>query len=340
MANTIFNRNESPYGPSPKCLKALRKLKSDVLTQYTPGYGNSPLVDFLMKEYGLSKQQIVVDYGAQNLLKIIFDHPLVKEKGILTNDSHYSFYDKYSKHKSIKLSNFSLKKEDNSFVFDLVEIKNKYSESNPGCLLITSPNNWTGNSISISALEEILKFVGHNTLVVLDQAYFGFTDDFERKDKVIADLVKHYPHLIILRTFSKLYGLAGVRIGFALCGDKSSKVLNDFGHDLGFNRISEIVALKALEDKKYYRNVSEKTIQDRELLISEINKMKDIKAFSSDANFVLLEVGDTKIDEVKKVMNDQKVVLGKFVEGGYIRFTVGTKKDVLSFLKSIRKVLQ
>lgn len=339
MTNTIFNRNELPYGPSPKSVKVLRKIKSEVLTQYTPGYNNSPLVDFLMTEYGLPQKQIIIDYGAQNLLKLIFDHPLVREKGVLTNDRHYSFYDKYAKHKNFKLSNFSLKKSDGKFLFDINEIKNKYTEHKPGCFLITSPNNWTGNSISMSALEEVLQFVGQNTLVVLDQAYFGFTENFENEDKIIADLVKRYSNLIVLRTMSKLYGLAGLRVGFALCGAVGANVLNDFGHDLGFNRASEAVALAALEDKKYYRNISKKIIQDREYLISEINKLKGIKAYSSDANFVLLEVEEQYVDKVKEILNTQKVILGKFIEEGYIRFTIGTKKEINNFLNSVKKIL-
>ncbi len=152
----IFNRNELPYGPSPMVHKTIRRIKAGQLTQYTHGYNNSVLVDFLSTKYDLPKEQIIVEHGAQNILKLVFDCLPVNTRGVLTSTHHYSFYDKYTEHKKIKLYTFPLIKTEKSFVFDVHEIKERYKEYEPGCVLITSPNNWTGNSISSSDFEELL----------------------------------------------------------------------------------------------------------------------------------------------------------------------------------------
>ncbi len=172
--------------------------------------------------------------------------------------------------------------------------------------------------------------------MILDQAYFGFTKDFEDEDLKIADLVKRYPNLIIIRTMSKLYGLAGMRVGFALCGSVAVKIINHFGHDLGFNRISEVATIAAIQDKKYYKKISKRIIDDREYLISELNKLDGVKVYLSDSNFVLMEIDESLASRIYEVLSKQKVVLSKYMGQGFFRITVSTRRHIKAFLKCMR----
>jgi histidinol-phosphate aminotransferase len=209
-----------------------------------------------------------------------------------------------------------------------------YRREKPRAVLISSPNNPTGNSISLPDLKSVLGEL-RDTIVILDQAYAfgGFNDHLEI-------LLNDNPNLILVRTFSKYFALAGLRIGFALVGENIHKLTRSTNRYLGFNRLSEEVAIAALDSPDYYRMISDKMNQDKELYYAELGRLKGFKVFRSDANFVLVKIPTDIIPELKKFLQARGLFV-KFMNEErlrtHLRITLGTQEENRAVVRAIQE---
>lgn len=336
MDKKLLNRNEVIQGPSPKVLDALKNFPSEQISLYFEGYFGSALIPKLSKIFQLSEEQIIIGYGLEDIFRTIFDSLKSEDDVVLTHELHYTYYDKYLNFKNIRLENFRLIENPNEFVFDVDDCLEKISELKPKVVLITSPNNPTGNSINLADFEKILDKTDKTSLVVLDEAYFGFDDTYNQQDFIA--LLEKYENLIILRSFSKLYALAGLRIGFALCGNKVKELLRHQNSYLGGSRLLEEVAIAALESEDYYKKLSVEVIEDRENFISKTRRLKNFQPFDSKANFVLVKVSRDVKQPLEQELSKENVLISKFVSEDFMRVSIGSKHDTENFLKVLAKI--
>lgn len=337
MNKQLLNRNEVTQGPSPKVFDILKNFPSEHLSSYFEDYFGSALIPKLSKIFQLSEEQIIIGYGLENIFRTIFDSLKSEKDIVLTQELHYTYYDKYLNFRNIGLENFRLIENQNEFVFDIDDCLGKISELKPKIVLITSPNNPTGNSINLADFEKILAKAHKTTLVVLDEAYFGFDDTYNQQDLIT--LLEKYENLMILRSFSKLYALAGLRIGFALCGKKVKELLRYQNSYLGGSRLLEEVAVAALESENYYKKLSTELIEDRENFISEARKLKNFQPFNSKANFVLVKVvGENAKQLLEHELGKENVLISKFVSENFMRVSIGSKQNTETFLKVLTKI--
>ena len=331
MDKKLLNRNEVIQGPSPKVLETLKNFPSDRVSLYFEGYFGSALIPKLSKLFQLSEEQVIVGYGLEDILRTIFDSLKPENDVVLTHELHYTYYDKYLNFKNIRLEHFRLIENENEFVFDINDSLRKINELKPKAVLITSPNNPTGNSINLADFEKILDKADKTTLVVLDEAYFGFDDTYNQRDFIA--LLEKYENLMILRSFSKLYALAGLRIGFALCGKKVKELLRYQNSYLGGSRLLEEAAIAALESEDHYRKLSTEIIEDRETFISESRKLKYFQPFNSKANFVLMKVNEDVRKSFEQELDKENILISKFVSKKLMRISIGSQGHTANFIK-------
>lgn len=179
-----------------------------------------------------------------------------------------------------------------------------------------------------------------DTIVVLDKAYAQFNnmEDFQLKD-----LVDKYPNVLILRTFSKYYGLAGLRIGYALLGQNHKRLSLFSSRYLGFNRLSEIIAITALDSKEYYENMAKKMIADRDMYFTEFNKLQDFKAFKSYGNFILVKIPPEIKAKLKEYLTERGMIVKFMAEdvlSSHIRITIGTQEQNHRLMDLIKAFLK
>lgn len=335
MKQIEFNRNEQLYGPSPLCYKAIKKLEKEHVKRYLDGYYRSILKDKLSEIYSISYDRIIVGYGAEDIFRSVFDSLRLGDS-VLTHDLYYSYYKKYLDRKEVKLETFRMTDTGDEFAFDVEDCIKSVNEIFPKVLVITSPNNPTGNSISPSLLERILGSISSEILVVLDEAYFGF--DPEYKEKEFLSLLEQYPSLLIMRSFSKLYGLAGMRIGYALCGKNVTNMIRYQDNYLGMSRILEEVGVVALESGPYYRKVSTKIIGERDKMNASIRGMKHFHVYKSKANFVLIRVDENKVEALKDALREEKILIGKFINANLFRISLGLPRHNRNFVKLLNNI--
>lgn len=332
---TLLNRNEVIQGASPEALAVLKNFDPKHASFYLDGYFGSILIPKLSGLFNLPQEQVMVGYGVEYLLRAIFDG-LRSEETVLIPELSYSFYSKYLDFKNTKYATFKLNQTETTFEFDLEDCIHKIKELNPKAILITSPNNPTGNSITAEKLSKILEATDKNSLVILDEAYFGFDNDYDEKS--FLSLLGQYDNLLVLRSFSKLYALAGMRIGFGLCGKKVKEMLRYEDLYLGGSRVLEEIAVIALDSKEYYKNLSKEIITDRESFIEGVNKLTHFKAYYSKSNFVLVKVNSEVKSVLEAKLNTEEMLISKFVNDTFMRVTIGYNPNTIKFLELLNEV--
>lgn len=157
----------------------------------------------------------------------------------------------------------------------------------PRIIIITTPHNPTGVVISASDLETIIKETP-SSLVIVDEAYLGFSE--QKFD--VRHLLAAYSNVVFSRTFSKLYGLAGISVGYGLCAPMAKQVFRLDVNPFRVNNISRKMAVAALRDEKYYKGLLKDITESRNFFINEMNSIPGVKAFDSAANFVFIHFSE------------------------------------------------
>jgi histidinol-phosphate aminotransferase len=179
-----------------------------------------------------------------------------------------------------------------------------------------------------------------DTVVVMDEAYTVFVNGDR---KYVKDIIDNYPNVLIIRTFSKYYALAGIRIGFAFMGKNLSQFSKFSSRYLGYNRISERIAISALESEEYYAEMRQNMLADLEMYFTELNQLPGFTAYRSEANFILVKIPV----EIKAALNEflkKKGIIIKFMnEDGltnHLRITIGTREENRLALDAIKEFVE
>ena len=199
-------------------------------------------------------------------------------------------------------------------------------------IFICSPNNPTGNQIKESDLLRILEL---GIPLFFDEAYY------ELEDHVVSrsPLIEKYPHLLVNRTFSKAFGLAGFRVGYVLCDPRLASYFNRVRLPWNVSLIAIAGALAGLDDAEDQKKKRNNTIQGREYIFEEINKMPGLRAYPSEGNFVLIDAGILEKDssEIRAYMAEKGIFIrpmsGHNMAKGFIRITIGTPDQNKFFIK-------
>lgn len=335
MPQLLLNRNEVMQGPAPACLDVLKNFDPHHVPRYLEGYYASPLRDALASRFSLPKEQILVGYGIENILRSIIDSLRPEKDTVLTNDFHYGYYDIYLGHKGIAIQTFALIKGDRVFSFNIEDCLQKLSSTKPTVLLITTPNNPTGNAMGIEDIRRIALAAPPQTLIVIDEAYVGLDESYP--ETALVPLLAECKNLMLLRTFSKKYALAGMRIGYALCGANAKAMIRYQDSYLGGSRLQEEVAVAALGAGDYYANLVRDIKEDRDYFTTTVNTLKHFKAYESKTNFVLVEVNPSGREMLQKRMETMDVLTGKFIDDTYLRVSIGFRAHTEATLEVLRE---
>ena len=292
---------------------------------YQSGYFPSVLIPVLSDMYGVPEDQILLSYGSEELLRTAFDSLDPRRDLVLTHKYHYSYYQKYLDFKHVRLTYFDMHVRHRSFLFDIDDCIAQLERIVPAILLLTSPNNPTGNSIGPADIVRIMDHVRPDTLVIIDQAYIEF--ELGVGTAGYADLLSRYPNLMMLRSFSKLYALAGLRIAYALCGVAVKEMLRYQNRYLGMSRLIEEVSIAALKSRAYYEGVRADIINHREQFLLATSKLRRFTVYDSQASFVLAKIDPMVRQAFNAALDAEPVIIGKYVDVNMYRISLGWQKD-------------
>ncbi|MBI4428151.1 MAG: aminotransferase class I/II-fold pyridoxal phosphate-dependent enzyme [Ignavibacteriales bacterium] len=342
--NTILHldRNENLYGPAPKCFDVLRNITEEELSVYSRDFARgvkSKLSERLAADFGIPENQILLSEGSEDMLKQAVHCYLKPGEIILVPEQSWWYYQKVAEEVSGVTVNYVLRENGEAYFYDVDDIKALCRKNQPRVVLIASPNNPTGNSFPDQTFEMLLASVGE-AVVILDEAYWGFNG---QTNDHIGSLVERHENLLILRTFSKYFALAGTRIGFAAAGKGLSHLARFASRYLGFNRVSEALALAALDSPSHYSQISENMKADREKYCELFARFEGLQCFKSDANFVLVRIPPELKSPIQQYLTHNDIAVKFFSEPeftSHMRITLGTVNQNRKLLKLLDEFLR
>ncbi|MDQ7057706.1 MAG: histidinol-phosphate transaminase [Ghiorsea sp.] len=321
--------NENPYGVSPKALKAIQQ--TAIEAHRYPDGDCFELKQALAKKHGIHAEQLLIGNGSNEVLELIIrtfagvgDEVVYSQRGFIV----YALATTAAGATGVAVP------ESDGFTHDLNAMLGAVNESTK-VVCIANPNNPTGALLQTSALQIFLDKLPSHIVVIIDEAYVEYVQS-EIEDSIFA--LKH-AGLIISRTFSKAFGLAGLRVGYAVANQDLLAVVNRFREPFNVNSIAQAAALAALHDEDWVIDKVAQCKAERvrlEAAFSDLNCL----AISSFANFVLFQ-HENSTEIVKKLEQEGVIVrpLAPYGMPDVLRVSVGTRTENDAFLAALSKVL-
>jgi histidinol-phosphate aminotransferase len=311
-----LSANENPLGPSPRVVEALRREAANV--HLYPDGGSSALRDALARGLGISPAQIVVGNGADELISLLALAAFDPGDEAVVPEPSFEPYTTSVLIAGARVTASPLK----GYETDLDDVRGRVT-ARTKAVFLCSPHNPATTIIRRRALLGFLEALGDDPpLIVLDEAYRDFVDDPEYPDGV--GLLARHPRLVVLRTFSKIAGLAGLRVGYAVGALETIERLNRVRAPYNVNRLAQAGALASLDDPEHAARTRALVFEERAFLAAALEQ-RGIPFAPSQANFMLVRVKDAAAAQ------DRLLRAGILVRDGaavgfpdHLRITIGT----------------
>lgn len=324
-----LNFNENPYGPSDKALQAIRDAAT-IAARY-PDLSNTDIRSALAKEHGLARENIVMGAGSTEILKICDDIFLSSKPRLVAAEPAYEAVIRYAINSRAGAIKIPLTKD---YRHDLMKMADAVTPQT-GLVYICNPNNPTGTIVTKDELQQFMKRVPDSVPVVVDEAYSHFAGSaFESA----IQYVKQGRSVIVTRTFSKAYGLAGMRIGYAIARRDLIDRMMAFGVDFAVTGLATRAALAALSDVAYLQSILEMNAIRRQALYDEMRALK-FECIPSHTNFVMIQVR-TSVGPVIREFANHKLLVGREFPPllNFLRVSMGTEEEMKKFVAAFRQI--
>jgi histidinol-phosphate aminotransferase len=323
--------NENPLGPSPKGIAAARAVLGDA-NRYPDG-GTHRLREALAELNGVAPEEIFIGLGSSEIIDLAARVLLRAGLQGLTSEGSYAPFSV-----AIRASGAELVLvQQREFAFDL-EAMAKAITPKTRVIYLANPNNPTGTAFSGKEFEEFLAKVPDGVLVVLDEAYIHYALSVGLRDSVAA--YRKRKNMLILRTFSKVYGLAGLRIGYAIGTIPLLSAMNKLKTPFNTSGVAQAAALAALDDQEHVARCIETNATERTRLNVGLTKL-GLRPVASESNFVFMEVGPDA-GSISDELLRMGVIVRPLAWMGFpeaIRVSVGTAEENGKFLQAMAEVL-
>tara|TARA_B100001057_G_C22807734_1_gene934167 strand:- start:693 stop:1775 length:1083 start_codon:yes stop_codon:yes gene_type:complete len=330
-----LSANESALGVSPKA-KNIISNKKIILDKYPDGKSQN-LIQAISKAYRCNQEKIICGAGSDEVIQMICQLYLNPKDEVILPEFSFLMYRIYSKIAGAKIV---FAKEMN-FKISVKEILKKVSKKTK-IVFIANPNNPTGTYLDRKEILKLRERLNKRILLVIDDAYAEYMKNSDYTSGL--DLFKNKDNVFILRTFSKIFGLASLRVGWGYGSKKIINALNIIKPPFNVNSIAQLAAIESLKDKKFIN----KSIKHNLLYANKIKKFLEnynIYSNSVSANFLLLNFEKCKYSAKFLYENLKKRgIILRSTEIGYhiknkLRLTIGSKKENLKFMNAVKAIL-
>ncbi|MFK8795408.1 histidinol-phosphate transaminase [Planococcus plakortidis] len=324
--------NENPLGPSKKAVAAIEQGVLG-LNRY-PDADASDLKMAIAKEHGVEKNQVIPTNGADELITLISEAFLEQGDEIVVPDPSFSEYDFGAHIMGAKVVKVPFAQD---FAFDVDAMIAAVTDKTK-IIYICSPNNPTGTYMKKQDVQKLLDAVG-DTLVVFDAAYSHYADAEDYTDGT--EFIRQGYPLLTLKTFSKIYGIAGVRVGFGIAADSIITSILKVKEPFNVNTLAQLAATAAVTDHEHVAQSREANSRGREFLYEAFEEL-GLPYTKSMANFVLVKLGENGETLYQDLM--KKGVIVRYGKGWglpeYVRVSVGTEEENEFFVQALRELIQ
>ena len=330
-----LNANENPYGLPEEIIEEILSEAKNLKYFRYPSANSVKLSEIVSSFCGLNRDNIVIGNGSDELIDYLIKAFSEKGRRIITTAPSFAMYKIYS---IISGSNFAqIPLSQSNFSLNEDKILEEAKKEDSSIIFIAYPNAPTGNYFAEDKIIKIIEESG--CLVVVDEAYYEFGE------KTFVPLISRYDNLVILRTFSKAYSLASLRVGYLLSNPEIINEIRKVKSPFNVNTFSQLAAQVVFENKEILKDSIKKIIEEREKLTNRINELPTFKVYPSRTNFVLVETSSKEnLDLVYNSLLKQGILVQTFSDPVFsrsrffLRITVGNKEENDILIKGLKNV--
>jgi len=324
--------NENPFPPSGKVIKALEQDLKRI--NLYPDSRSFYLKEFLSKDLRTGTQNLILGNGSDELIVLALRAFVERGEEVIVGWPTFLIYEIQARACGIKVVRSRLK----DFRYDLKDILSKVTKKTK-IIFIANPDNPNGTYLKDKEVAIFLKQVPRNTLIFFDEAYSEFAPkDFPKSIKFL----KAGYNIIFTRTFSKVYGLAGLRIGYGVTKGKFVQAMDKVREPFNINSLAQTAALAALNDKGYLKKTVDYIKREKKFMYEGLDKL-GVRYVESATNFILIDLGNLLAKRVFNKLLHKGVIVREMSPWGidnFIRVTVGKREENRFFLKALKNVLK
>ena len=324
-----LSANENPYGPSPKGLQAITD-SFGIACRY-PDEHNNVLIEKLAKLNGINHDQILLGDGSGEILKLCAETFTGQQRGpLIAADPTFEAILKNAAANGAEVVKVPLT---NSFVHDLPKM---LTAARGGLIYVCNPNNPTASITPKDELRDFIAKTPRETMILVDEAYFHYADspDYES----VITLTKDHPNLILSRTFSKIYGMAGLRCGYCVAQKQTIDRMRPYQMWDSVNIMALAAASASLDDPDQVPNGQRLNSEAKMFVTSELARA-GYKTIPSQANFIMIDCRRPVVPLIK-AMKEQNVHVGRLFPAlpNHMRVTIGKKTEMETFVSAFKQV--
>ncbi len=331
--------NENPLGPSPLAIEAIKKALNS--QHRYPDPSCFELVQKISQKWNAPTTQIGIGNGSNEIIDLLIRIFCEAGDAILTSEAAFVAYKVCAQAARVKVRTVPLRGKD--LTMDLKAIADDFYR-NPSAktkiVFIPNPNNPTGTCVGGAELEEFLVRMGNrdDVLLVFDEAYTEYVRDPQFKEAV--QFYKNYSNVIVIKTFSKVYGLAGLRLGALLAPEYVLEYYNRVRNPFNVNELAQVAGIAALDDKDYLKASQKIVWEGLDYFYTELKRL-GLPYFKSEANFVLFDTLRIADDCFQNLLKKGIILrpVGNYGFNTYLRMTVGQPMENKKAIEAIEKML-
>lgn len=327
--------NENPFGCSQKVKDAVVDIVSKM--SLYPDDSMTKLKDALSKRFGVKDENIIIGSGSDQIIEFAIHAKASSSSKILINSVTFAMYEIYAKHVGARIIRTA------SQHHDLDEFYKLYQEQKPEIIFLCTPNNPTGDAIDAGKLFDFIAKIDTETLVIIDGAYMEYAIGKDVAKKVDPkELIEKFDNVLYLGTFSKVYGLGGMRVGYGISNSKIIKELYKLRPPFNITTLSLEAASVALNDEEFVNKCIISNFEEMKRY-EEFAKEKKIDIIESHTNFVTLCLNSTyNSSQIAQELLEKGMIIRDLSSYGMnaIRVTIGKKEQNNRFFELLSEIIQ
>ena len=326
-----LSANENPYGPCAASLEALRRSSSDA-SRY-PGAIEREMQAALARHHGVETDQIVLGCGSSDILRMADSEFVPAGRTLVAAEPTFEAVLNYCQATHGETVKIPLTSD---FRHDLPKMA-AACDAKTGMVYVCNPNNPTGTIVSGDELEAFLKRVPEGCVVLVDEAYFHFVEN--PKYRSALDLAGRHDNVVVARTFSKIYGMAGMRLGYAVASRANASVMQKNASWNNTSQSALAMGIAGLADASVVPEERKKLNDTRRWLCAELAKDRR-RYIPSETNFVMIDVG-TDVIPVARAFRERGIEVGRKFPSmpDWLRVSIGKPEDMEAFVVALRQIV-
>jgi len=327
-----FNSNENPLGPPPKVIEVLKTYINKV--HLYPEASYIELKKKLAEKWKVKPEEIVVGNGSDEVMEFLFKALIEPGDEIIISRPSFLMYEKFGEIYGARIKALPLTEE---FKHDFQEILKNISAQTK-IIFLDHPHNPTGSVLNREEWKDFIEKVPEDVLVVIDEAYGDFIEDPQVPLGI--EFLKAGYKVLVLRTFSKSYGLAGLRLGYGITFSELAKVLDSVRQPFNINLLAYKAGLAALEDEEYIKKSFQIVKEGKKYLTERLSAL-GFKVYPSQANFLMVDFGE-KADQIYESLLKMGILLRPLKAYGFptcFRITIGLPEENEILINALEKLI-